>query len=111
MKRSIILGAAFVAPALVLAVPAHAATRPTPTPAMVATCDDYRTWYFHRTTAAIDAVMASTFTGAWNTTNARYIMQDAGQLYMDVRTNAASKWVNLDIHYLGVECNKDVLGQ
>lgn len=87
---------------------AHAAPAVAASP-LLKTCEAYSTWYYSRTTAHIDAMMAGTFTGNWTSTGAKYVIRDAAQLYEDVRAGAAAKWIALDIHYMGTDCNKYAL--
>lgn len=94
------------------AVPAHAATVttvPAPTAQMVKACEAYRAFYYSRTAAHLDAMIAATFTGAWSSTGAKYIIRDDTQYYTDVRTGAAAKYIGEDQLYFGEDCNKYVL--
>jgi hypothetical protein len=102
--------AATVALAAGLTGTAHAAAVPAPTAQMTRTCQAYAAWYYHRTTANADAMVAGTFTGTWTSTGARYILRDVTQLYTDIRGGAALKYVNEDITYTGTDCNRYVLG-
>ena len=115
-----IISRALAAVALALALiagvgemlPAHAATTttvPAPTAQMVKACEAYRVFYYSRTAAHLDAMISATFTGAWSSTGAKYIIRDDTQYYTDVRTGAAAKYIAEDQLYLGEDCNKYVL--
>ena len=67
------------------------------------TCAAAATWFHHRTTANIDAMMADTFGGTWTGTT-KYIVGDAASLYGDVRSDAAAKYTASDWKYLVGDC-------
>ena len=88
---------------------AHAATVPAPTRQMVQACEAYRTWYYSRTTAHVNAIVAATFTGDWTPTGARHILRDTTRLYADVRDDSAYKYIAAAIVAIGTDCNTYVL--